>query len=487
MSILFVSSEAYPLVKTGGLADVAGALPPALLKHGADVRLLMPAYPEALDKVLNRREGRHFGDPFGIGEVSLIDAQMPDSGMPVSFVSCNTLFNRRGGGPYQQASGEEWPDNHARFALLSYVAAQMGIPEEEGAWAPDILHVNDWQCGLVPAYLHYCDAKGLKSVKSVYTIHNLRYQGLFDPAIMPIIRLPANAMQVEGVEFHGALSYMKAGINFADAITTVSRTYAKEIQTEEFGYGLEGLLRLRANDLHGIVNGIDYDIWNPTTDRHIAQHYSIENIEAKQRNKMALQQEMGLPRDPDAPLFSFVGRLTEQKGVDLITDNLQQIVDLGGQLVLLGTGEPQYEELLRQAADHNDRISARIAYSEELAHRLIAGSDAFLMPSRFEPCGLTQMYALRYGTLPIVRKTGGLADTVTDINATAGPDGDGFAFNEATSGALLEAIRRAAEVYREPSQWRRFQANAMRKDFSWEHSAQDYLRLYEELGVSITS
>ena len=473
MSVLFVASEAYPLVKTGGLADVAGALPPALAKAGGDVRLMLPAYPQALDGVINKKPGRSMGDPFGIGEVALIEAQMPDSGLPVYLVDCPALY-QRSGSLYQQASGEEWPDNHARFALLSQIAARMANPLEGGDWNPDILHVNDWQCGLVPAYLHYY---GISGVKTVFTIHNLRYQGQFDPEILKIIALPPEAYHVDGVEFHGAVSFMKAGIFFSDIVTTVSRTYAQEIQTPEYGYGMEGLLKARSSDLYGINNGIDYEIWNPESDQLITRNYNVETLDDKAPNKKTLQREMGLPVDETAPLLGFVGRLTEQKGVDMIAENLQKILLGGGQVVLLGTGDPKLEAFLLELASRHKRISARILYDEETAHRIIAGCDMFLMPSRFEPCGLTQMYALRYGTLPIVRRTGGLNDTVNDIKE--GGCADGFVFDVPVAQALGETIERAFAAFGDRSLWRQMQTNAMNKDFSWDRSAQEYCQLYE--------
>jgi starch synthase len=476
MSVLFVASEAYPLVKTGGLADVAGALPAALAKAGEDVRIMLPAYPQALDGVLNKCDGRSMGDPFGIGEVKLIEAQMPDSGVPVYLVDCPPLY-QRDGGLYQQVSGEEWPDNHARFALLSQIAARVSNPKEGGDWNPDLLHINDWQCGLTPAYQHYY---GILGVKTVFTIHNLRYQGQFDPAILQVIALPKEAYGVDGIEFHGSLSYMKAGIFFSDIITTVSRTYAREIQTPEYGYGIEGLLKVRSNDLHGIVNGIDYDIWNPATDTLIEKNYTVETLADKQQNKKALQAEMGLPIDENAPLLGFVGRLTEQKGVDLIAENLQYLMSAGAQLVLLGTGDKLLEEFLGEISSSNEYIKARIMYDEDIAHRIIAGCDMFLMPSRFEPCGLTQMYALRYGTLPIVRRTGGLNDTVNDLNE--GEGADGFVFDVPVTAALNEAIKRAIETYEDKNLWHRLQTNAMNKDFSWDRSAQEYIELYKKPG-----
>lgn len=477
MSVLFVTSEVYPLVKTGGLADVAAALPVALARLGVDVRLIMPAYPQALDSVVTRRIGRSMGDPFGIGQVRLIEAQMPDTGLPIYLVDCPVLYDRDGG-PYLRSSGDEWPDNHARFALLSQIAARMADPREAGEWRPKLLHLNDWQAGLVPAYLHYY---GITGVPSVYTIHNLRYQGLFDPAIMRVIALPGEAFAMNGIEFHGLVSYMKSGIFFSSLITTVSRTYAQEVQTAEFGYGIEGLLQHRSKDLFGIVNGIDYDIWDPRTDSLIAQRYTADSLCNKAHNKVMLQREMGLPVDDRAPLFGFVGRLVEQKGIDLIIENLQPMLALGAQIVLIGTGDARYEQTLRAAAAREPRIAVRIAYDEQLAHRLIAGSDMFLMPSRFEPCGLTQMYALRYGTLPIVRNTGGLADTV--IDAHAGAEGDGFVFEHADADDLLEAVERAAITYRDARAWRALQKSAMRRDFSWERSAREYIGLYERLGV----
>ena len=477
MSVLFVASEAYPLVKTGGLADVAGALPPALEQEGEDVRLLLPAYREALDKVLNKRDGRNMGDPFNIGEdVRLIEAEMPGSGLPVFLVDCPALY-RRDGGIYQQQSGEEWPDNHARFALLSQIAARLANPLEGGSWVPDVLHLNDWQSGLAPAYLHYY---GIRGPRTVFTIHNLRYQGRFSPDILPVIALPREAYSIEGVEYHGSVSFMKAGIFFSDVITTVSRTYAQEIQTPEYGYGIEGLLRARAGDLHGIVNGIDYQIWNPRQDPLIEAGYNEESLDKKALNKRALQAQMGLPEDDSAPLFGFVGRLTEQKGVDLIAENLQYMVSEGAQIVLLGTGDRILERFLDDISAIHKNIRSQITYDETSAHRIIAGADAFLMPSRFEPCGLTQMYALRYGTLPIVHRTGGLNDTVTDMRE--GERGNGFVFDVPVSNGLREAVSRALAAYKDKTLWRKLQKNAMNRDFSWQRSAREYIALYKGNG-----
>jgi len=472
MSVLFVASEIYPLVKTGGLADVAGALPPALAREGVDIRLMMPAYPAALEQARNQRPGRRMGNPFGIGEVRLIEAEMPDSGLPLYLVDCPPLYDRKGG-PYQREDGREWPDNHARFALLAQIAARVANKAEEGGdWHPDLLHLNDWQTGLAAAYIHYY---GIMGVKTLYTIHNLRYQGRFDPNIMRVIALPERAYAMDGVEFHGSVSFMKAGIMFSDMISTVSRTYAREILTPEYGCGVEELLKMRSDDLHGIVNGIDYEIWNPARDPLIARNYDIETIDEKIENKRALQREMGLPEDDEAPLFGFVSRLTEQKGVDLVAENLMNMLEKGAQIVMLGTGEPIFERFLADISGHNERIAINIAYDEKIAHRIIAGSDIFLMPSRFEPCGLTQMYALHYGTLPIVRRTGGLNDTVRDIREG---EGTGFVFNVPVTPSLMEAIDRAMEAYKDRKTWREMQKRAMATDFSWDHAAREYIELY---------
>jgi len=475
MKILFVASEVYPLIKTGGLADVAGALPFALAALGHDVRIMLPAYPQALDSIEKGGETFSLDDPFRISEMRLIEGVMPGSDMKLLMLDCPPLF-ARAGGPYQRDDGEEWPDNDIRFAALSYAAASLANPDNAVGWQPDIIHANDWQTGLVPAYLEF---QGNRSVKSVFTIHNLQYQGRFSHDILARAQIPQAAFSPDGLEFYGDVCYLKSGIYYADHVTTVSDTYAKEIQTPEFGYGMEGILQARSGKLSGIVNGVDTATWSPKNDPHIAQSYTSRSLDKKALNKAALQSELGLPQLADAPLFGIVSRLAEQKGIDLVFEVIPDIIAMGGQLAVLGTGDAHWEGALQQLAMENPSVSASIAYFEDLSHRIIAGSDMFLMPSRFEPCGLTQLYALGYGTAPVVRRTGGLADTVTDASGNA--TGTGFVFDEPTADALRGAITRAIAHYKDALAWRQLQRNAMKQDFSWKRSAQDYIKLYKSL------
>ena len=475
MKILFATSEAYPLVKTGGLADVAGALPFALADLGLDMRIIMPAYPQALEKIGTRGKSVSLGDPFASGAMELIETTMPDSEMKLLLLDCPSLFDRPGG-PYQGADGADWPDNDMRFAALSHAAAALAAPDNPLGWQPDLIHANDWQTGLIPAYLEF---HGHRDVKSVFTIHNLQYQGRFSRDILDRAGIPHSAFSPEGLEFYGDACYLKSGIFYADHITTVSRTYAREIQTHQFGWGMEGILQARSERLSGIVNGIDTDVWSPGSDPFIPRNYTARSLNRKAENKAALQAEMGLPEEAQAPLFGVVSRLAEQKGIDLILEIIPDILAMGGQLAILGTGDAHWESALRQQGEQNPRISAAITYREDLSHRIIAASDMFLMPSRFEPCGLTQLYALGYGTAPIVRRTGGLADTV--IDATRDKTGTGFVFDDASAGALRDAVMRAVDLYKDTANWQKMQRRAMKQDFSWTRSAKDYIKLYSSL------
>jgi starch synthase len=476
MRILFVASEAYPLIKTGGLADVAGALPAALAALGMDVRILLPAYPAALDGAPAKGPSLSLGDLLGAGEVRLIPARMPDSGVALWLVDCPALFHRRGN-PYVDIDGNDWPDNHLRFAVLARAAARIGEIGERLGWAPDVIHGNDWQCGLIPAYLAF---SGGRRPATVMAIHNLQYRGLFDPKVGEAIGLPPQAYAMEGAEFYGQLSYLKAGLFYADRLTTVSPTYAREIQRPEFGWGLQGLLAKRAHDLVGILNGVDRRLWNPAADPHLARPYSAQSLRDKAVNKAALQAELGLAPWPEAPLFGIVSRFTEQKGLDLVLAALPALFEMGGQLAVLGSGERHLEDLFRQAAQAQpQRVALRLAYDEGLAHRIEAGADMLLVPSRFEPCGLTQMYALAYGTAPVVRRTGGLADTVQDAGEPGG--GTGFMFDQPTPLDLIDAMGRGVGLYRQPQAWRAVQLRGMAQDFSWERAAVAHRDLYRDL------
>ena len=480
MKVLQVGAEIYPLIKTGGLADVLGALPQALRAQGAEPRLLLPGMPAVLDAVLHAKRVCRIGPAFGAGQVSLLLAQMPFSQMPVYVIDAPFLY-QRGGGPYQDETGAEWPDNLQRFGLLGWVAAQLAQGELVDDWAPDVLHAHDWHAAMSCAYLH---AHPSGNVASVFTVHNIAFQGLFPQNDCALLGLSSRYMSPSALEFHGQLSFMKAGLKFADRVTTVSPGYAREIATPEFGAGLEGVIRGRGADLSGILNGIDHQVWDPAADSALARRYSLRQPQGKADNKAALQSRFGLKVSPQAPLLGLVSRLTSQKGLDLVLAVLPDILRMGGQLVVQGTGEPALERALRMAADaHRGRVGVLLDYDEANAHRLVAGADMILVPSRFEPCGLTQIYGLRYGTVPVVRRVGGLADTVRDAG-TAGainPNSNGFVFEQAQPSALRDAIARAFEVYRQPSSWAELMQRGMREDLSWDGPARDYLSLYERV------
>ncbi len=480
LKLLHVAAEVFPLIKTGGLADVVGALPQALVAQGADVRLLLPGLPAIIDAVLHQKTVLHIGAAFGAARVSLRLGQMPYSKLPVYVIDAPYLY-RRGGSPYQNSQGTEWPDNAQRFGLLGWVAAHLAAGELDDDRLPDVLHAHDWHAAMACAYVA---GHPSTTAATVFTVHNLAFQGLFAQADFRLLGLPAHMMSANGLEFHHQLSFMKAGLKFANRVTTVSPTYAHEIATHEFGCGLDGVIRGRGADVRGILNGVDGDIWNPATDPGLIARYSAEEPDNKVRCKSALQAELGLQVDADAPLFGVVSRLTSQKGLDLVLAALHGMLARGAQLAVQGTGEPMLESaFIAAAATHGGHVAVRIGYDEALAHRLIAGCDAMFVPSRFEPCGLTQLYALRYGTLPVVRRVGGLADTVVDAHdenlrhdlAT------GFVFDQATPSALDAAIARCILAYRDPPRWRQQMQRAMAQDFSWRGAAEQYLRLYREL------
>ncbi|MCA1979619.1 MAG: glycogen synthase GlgA [Thiobacillus sp.] len=483
MKILFVASEAFPLVKTGGLGDVVYSLPHALAARGADIRLLLPGY-RALLRQLGEVRILGWLDVRGAeGMVSarVLETRHPGFTFPLWVVDCPPLFDRPGN-PYVNASGQDWPDNAERFAVFARVAAQLGLDALGLGWQADVAHAHDWQTGLVAAFL----ADAPIRPKSVFTIHNLAYGGYFSHSDFVRLQLPSHWWSPEGVEFHGGFSMLKAGIVYADAVTTVSPTYAREICTPEYGYGLDGLLLSRQYKLTGILNGIDTSIWNPATDAHLPAHYSASRINpGKRRNKQALLARFLGSVDDEAlraPLCGLVGRLVEQKGIDWILAALPGLLaETDARFVLLGSGQAIFEQkLLRLARQHPDRVFVEIGYDEALAHLIEAGSDIFLMPSRFEPCGLNQMYSLAYGTPPVVYKTGGLADTVVDTNEATLADAtaNGFVFDTPTVDAFAEAVRRALAAYRQPAVWRRVQQTGMARVFDWNESAGHYLSLY---------
>ncbi|MDE2369336.1 MAG: glycogen synthase GlgA [Burkholderiales bacterium] len=480
MKLLHVAAEVFPLVKTGGLADVVAALPVAQAQQGADVRLLLPGLPAVLEAVQGARSVIDIGSCFGALRVRLLLARMPGSRLPVYVVDAPYLY-RRGGSPYQDDQGEEWPDNLQRFALLGWVAAHLAAEDADPQWAPDIVHAHDWHAAMACAYVA---EHAPTRAATVYTVHNLAFQGLFQMHDWPMLGLATRLMSPAGLEFHGQLSFMKAGLAFADAVTTVSPSYAREVATHEFGCGLDGVIRGRNEPVVGILNGIDEAVWDPATDPAIARCYDAERMDGKRECRLALQREMGLEVDDDALLMTIVSRLTSQKGLDLVLAALPALLAQGVQLAVQGTGEPALEAAFRMAQQaHPGRVHVHIGYDEARAHRLVAGADVIAVPSRFEPCGLTQMYGLRYGTLPLVRRVGGLADTVVDATPERQADGSatGFVFDAATAAALEVAISRAVALRREPARWRALQATAMASQLSWAGPARAYLALYERL------
>ena len=480
LRVLFASSEIYPLAKTGGLADVSAALPKSLAKLDVDMHLLLPAYPSAIEAAENKSIEFELADFMGVGPLRLISARAPDTHLPIWLVDCPPLF-RRTGGPYQDQERQDWPDNARRFAVFNHVAARLSRGDLLADWQADIIHANDWPTGLVPAIL--VETPGRRPA-AVFTIHNLAYQGLFPAVLYPQLGLPEGAFNPDGLEFHGKISFIKAGIRYSDRLTTVSPTYAREILTAEYGCGLEGLLERRAQDLVGILNGVDYEIWDPARDVHLPTNFSSENIAGKRVCKTALQGEFGVKVDPQVPLIVFVSRITEQKMADVVAAALPHVIGDGALCVLLGDGERHLEEQFAAAAlRHPGRIAFRIGYEEPLAHRLVAGGDVLLHPARYEPCGLTQLYAMRYGTLPVVRATGGLRDTVVDVTDDTLNRGTatGFAFEGATCDDMVRCVGRALAVYRQPMAWRKVQRQAMAQDFGWEKPARQYLALYRSL------
>ncbi|MBP6854174.1 MAG: glycogen synthase GlgA [Rhodoferax sp.] len=476
MRVLHAAAEVYPWVKTGGLADVLGALPQALVAAGGDVRLLLPGFPAVLDALEGARVVGELGAMFGAARVTLRMGQLAGSGITAYVVDAPLMY-RRAGNPYLGPDGREWADNLQRFALLGWLGAHLASGELDAGWQPQVLHAHDWHAATACAYLA---AQPAATARSVYTVHNLAYQGLFDAADFALLGLPARFMGSSGLEFHGQMSCMKAGLVYASRVTTVSPTYAREITLAEFGCGLEGLVRSRQADVSGILNGVDGAVWDPRTDTAIAAPFSSAALEGKARCKAALQQALGLPQDAHAPLFVAVSRLTAQKGLDLVLSALPELMAHGAQLAVQGSGDAALERALLAAAAHYPRrVAVRLAYDEAFAHQMVAGADAMLVPSRFEPCGLTQLYALRYGTVPVVRRVGGLADTVLDL--VEGDASTGIVFDDPTGSAMADAMTRAVALYRDSAAWRRMMLRGMAQDFSWGPPARQYMDLYQQL------
>jgi len=478
MKVLSVASEAVPLVKTGGLADVAGALPAALAAQGVEVTTFIPGYPAVLT-ALGKAKAVHSWDALLGEKARLLAGKI--GGYPLLVLDAPALFARPGG-PYSDAAGRDWDDNWRRFAAFARAAADIAGGAVKGR-SFDLVHAHDWQTGLVPAYLRLAPLTGGRAVPSVITIHNMAFQGYYPAEIFPQLGLPPAAWTVDGVESYGGVGFLKAGMQLADAITTVSPTYAGEIRSVEFGMGLEGVVLARSNRVHGILNGIDTAEWNPASDPHLAAPYTAGKLAARATNKRAVEQEFGLDRD-DGPLFVVVSRLTWQKGMDVLETVLDHLVGIGGRLALLGSGDAEIADaFLAAAGRHPGRVGVRLGYDEGLSHRLQGGGDAILIPSRFEPCGLTQLYGLAYGCVPVVSRTGGLADTVIDANPAALAAGvaTGIQMNAVTHGALAMAVSRAVALYAQPAQWKRLQKNGMTADFSWRASGAAYALLYRQL------
>lgn len=472
--VLSVASECVPLIKTGGLADVVGALPKAMAGQGWQMRVLLPGYPGLAKRLGRTRKVWSAPDLFG-GPAKVLAGKV--AGLDILLLDAPHLYDRAGG-PYSGPAGD-YPDNPERFAALGWVAAEIAREGLSDGWRPEIVHCHDWQAGFAPAYIRYA---GITGVKTVLTIHNIAFQGLAPRDRMATLRLPEEEFTPEGLEYWGNLSSLKAGLVTADAITTVSPTYANELMRGEFGLGLEGVIQARANDLHGILNGVDPEVWSPDTDPEI-QPYSARAMAGKAKNRAALIEEFGLG-DVPGPLAIVVSRLTTQKGLDLLPDCLAEFTWRGGGLIVLGSGETQIEMALHHEADLNpSRVAVRIGYDEALSHRLFAGGDAVLVPSRFEPCGLTQMYGLRYGTVPIVSATGGLNDTVIDANPAALDAGaaTGVVFHPTDRLALEQALRRVVSLYEDTGTWRQLQRNGMKAQLDWSRASAAYAGLYEGL------
>lgn len=475
MRVLFVASEVYPLIKTGGLADVAGHLPPALQELGAEVTVVMPAYRQVM-MTLSTKVIAYVSTVQGYALIR--EAREIPQGPKIWLVD-HPLFAQREGAPYLDATGRPWPDNALRFGLFCQaVAKQVRVASKSGK-PFDVVHCNDWQTGLIPVYL----SAQASAPASLFTIHNLAYQGNFPAKEFSRLELPAASWSHEGVEFYNQLSFMKGGLVYANKISTVSPTYAHEILSDDFAYGMSGMLRARKADLSGIINGMDTQEWNPQTDTNLVANYSSSDMAGKSLNKKALQQRLGLP-ESDQMLLGLVARLVEQKGVDLILDALPELMKLPLQIAVVGTGDESLERQLLEAAEKwPDKIACFIGYDEALAHQLEAGSDAFLMPSRFEPCGLNQLYSQAYGTLPIVTATGGLNDTVADLDNAADQSATGFVMEAITAEALLDAVGKALGCYEEGNCWEVLQQNAMSQEFGWAASAARYMALYEALSA----
>ncbi|MEO5693032.1 MAG: glycogen synthase GlgA [Usitatibacter sp.] len=472
LKILFATSECAPVVKTGGLGDVSAALPFALRELGLDVRVLLPGYPSVLAAAADAPEACTL-EVLGFS-IRLLDARLP-SGVPLLVADCPKLY-ARGGGPYQADDGDDWDDNAVRFGVFSRLAAVLGSSASPLDWRPDVVHCNDWPTALAPVYMHFDSSP---RAASLITIHNLAFQGQFEADRLSSLAVAPAALGMQGMEFYGRMSFLKGALVYADAINTVSPTYAREIQGQELGFGLDGVLRSRSDRLYGVLNGIDTALWNPLDDPHIPNHYGPLTLERKPANKRALRTRMGLNAS-DKPLAAMVSRLSHQKGIDLLASAADALIKLGVQVAVVGTGDRALMEQLQvAAARHPGDFAIVIAFDEALAHLIEAGADMFLMPSRFEPCGMNQMYSQRYGTPPIANATGGLFDTVFDDGNDATQTG--FLMRTATPEALVTAVGRAVTAMKDPKGWRAIQLHGMAKDFGWDGPARKYREIYQKL------
>jgi starch synthase len=487
--VLHVCAELFPYLKTGGLAEVSAGLPPALQALGCSVRLLMPAFPALINQATASRLVARLPQgpmPWGaapeLPPAEILQVSLPGLALPLYLLQAPSLYARPGS-PYLAPDGHAWQDNARRFSALAWAAAALGQGLDPD-WLPDVIHSHDWHAGLAPAYVRAFADAGQSTPATVFTIHNLAYQGLFPGAVFSALGLPAHYFGVDGLEFYGQVSFMKAAIALADRVTTVSPTYAQEIMHEPQGCGLDGLLRKQAGRLSGILNGIDYQVWNPATDPWLPEPYDVDRLAGKSSAKAAIQQRFGLQVSPAALVLGVVSRLTAQKGLQLVLDALPELVQRGAQLVLLGQGESALEQCFVDAAlRYPGQVGVQIGYDESTAHAIVAGADVMLVPSVFEPCGLTQLYGLRYGSLPLVRRVGGLADTVVDCTLENLDDASatGFVFDELSVPGLLSAVRRAMVLFRSPLQWAAVQRQGMALRFDWAGAARHYLAIYQSL------
>lgn len=479
MKILHVCSEVFPLLKTGGLADVAGALPAVLNKLGTDNRLLVPGFPAFMDGIKDKQLVKELHNKFGASVVRLYFGRL-DS-VDVYIIDAPELYNRQGN-PYLDSNNQSYADNYLRFALLGWVAAQIANGLDEH-WLPNVVHGHDWHAGLMPAYIRAIEEySGKKLARTILTVHNLAYQGVFPAHVFYELELPWHFFNMNGMEFYGQVSFLKAGLYFADKITTVSPSYALEIQTEEQGCGLSGLLHSRRHDLYGVLNGVDPQVWSPEQDKNIAENFSIKSMSGKATCRQALQSHVGITQQAEQPIFTIVSRLTEQKGLHLVVDGIYDIINRGGQVVILGSGEHEIEAAFAHVASkHPESVAIQFGYDELHAHRLIAGSDVIMVPSRFEPCGLTQLYGMAYGTLPLVHAVGGLKDTVSDTSLENLVDdiATGFVFEQFDVSGFKTAVRRAFALFSRKSDWKKVQKHAMQQNFSWDAAANKYLEIYQ--------